>query len=84
MADLEEQVTAGRDNYSSVSAQLETQRARLRECDKEISGLMKARDELNKQLTDTNVDRKKIEHKSAPSGSDPTFLLELLQDERCV
>ena len=56
-------MTAARDDYTSVSAQLETQRARLRECDREISGLMKARDELNKQLTDTNVERKKIEHK---------------------
>lgn len=59
-------MSAARENYSAVSAQLETQRARLRECDKEISGLMKARDELNKQLTDTNVDRKKIEHKQVP------------------
>ena len=63
VAALEAQVTAVQDKYTSASAQLETQRARLRECDKEISSLVKAREELNKQLTDTNVERKKIEHK---------------------
>ena len=63
VSDLEAQVATARKNFKTVAAQLEQQRARLRVCDKEISALVKTRDDLNKQLTDLNVERKKAEHK---------------------
>lgn len=63
VAALVAQVAATREEYQAVASQLEQHRARLRECDKEISALVKSQDGLNKQLSDTNVERKKIEHK---------------------
>lgn len=58
-------MTAARDELKAVSAQLDQQRTRLRECDREIGALVKSRDQLNKQLADANVDRKKIEYSYA-------------------
>ena len=63
VADLESQVTTARETYEEVASQLEVRRARLRECDQEIMALMKQKEELSKQLTDNNVERKKLEHK---------------------
>ena len=68
VAELEAKVTAATAAHEEAAAQLEQRRARLRECDAEISGLAKEREELNRQLTDCNVERKKLEHKSVPDA----------------
>lgn len=61
--ELEKQAAAARRAYEESAAQLEQRRARLRECDKEISAVAREGEELSKQLTDTNVERQKLEHK---------------------
>jgi structural maintenance of chromosome 2 len=61
--ELEGKVNAATAAYDDAAAQLEQRRARLRECDAEISGLTREKEELSKQLTDSNVERKKLEHK---------------------
>ena len=63
MADLGGRVAAAKEAYEAAAAQLERRRARLRECDREISGVVKERDDLAKQLTDAQVERKRLEHK---------------------
>jgi len=63
VGELEGKVQAATAAYEEAAAQLEQRRARLRECDAEISGLARETEELSKQLTDSNVERKKLEHK---------------------
>lgn len=63
MADLAAQLANARAMHEQVASQLEVRKARLRECDEEITALVRRRDELNKQVTDANVERKRLEHK---------------------
>ena len=74
VADLGGRVAAAKEAYKAAAAQLERRRARLRECDREISGVVRDRDDLAKQLTDAQVERKRLEHKCVSPNPPPHLL----------
>lgn len=61
--ELGKKVNEAQQIFDETSKQLETRKIRLRECDGEISALLREIENSNKQLTDCNVERKKTEHK---------------------
>lgn len=62
-AELEKKVGEAQSVVDETSTQLKARRLRLQECDGEIAAVVKEIENLNKQLTDCSVERKKTEHK---------------------
>jgi chromosome segregation ATPase len=49
--------------YETAHAELTKRKEKLLACDKSIADLMAERDKLTRELTDNEVERKKLEHK---------------------
>jgi chromosome segregation ATPase len=63
VAALKEAADTARAAHEDAAAQLEAKRARLRECDAEIKGLEKARQQLLKKVQELGVEKRRRESK---------------------
>jgi len=62
---MEKDVAEKQKAYDVVAAELDERRARVAECDKEISNLLKRKSKLENVAMDQGVEMKKLEHKIA-------------------
>ncbi|KAG4971117.1 hypothetical protein JHK84_037191 [Glycine max] len=64
-SEVEEQrstVAAARDNLDQVQSQLKSVRLKMKECDKEISAIIKDQQKLEHKISESNLERKRMEN----------------------
>lgn len=59
---FEVQVAAARDNLDQVQSQLKSVRLKMKECDKEISAIIKDQQKLEHKISESNLERKRMEN----------------------
>lgn len=59
---FEVQVVAARDNLDQVQSQLKSVRLKMKECDKEISAIIKDQQKLEHKISESNLERKRMEN----------------------
>jgi septal ring factor EnvC (AmiA/AmiB activator) len=60
-------VVARKSAYQEVQGALDEKKARIKECDQEISAQAKEQGRLDRKLKDSTVEAKKLDHKVMPS-----------------
>lgn len=56
------QVASTRDNYDKAKTELNSIRLRMKECDSQISSILKEQRKLQQNLSETKLERKKLEN----------------------
>lgn len=59
---FEVQVAAARDNLDQVQSQLKSVRLKMKECDQEISAIIKEQQKLEHKISESNLERKRMEN----------------------
>lgn len=59
---FEVQVVAARDNLDQVQSQLKSVRLKMKECDQEISAIIKEQQKLEHKISESNLERKRMEN----------------------
>lgn len=58
----EQQIVAVRNNLDQVQSELKSVRLKMKECDKEISAIVKEQQKLEHKITENNLERKRMEN----------------------
>lgn len=62
------QVTSIKQDYDQAESELNVGRSKLKECDSQINCLAKEQQKLQQKLSDSNVERKKMENEVVPGS----------------
>jgi structural maintenance of chromosome 2 len=63
------QVTSIKQDYDQAESELNVGRSKLKECDSQINRMAKEQQKLQQKLSDSNVERKKMENEVVPGSS---------------
>lgn len=62
------QVASTRNNHDQAQSELNNFRSKMKECDTQISSILREQQELQRKITDTNLDKKKMENEVTCQG----------------
>lgn len=65
----ETQVTSIKQDYDQAESELNVGRSKLKECDSQINRMAKEQQKLQQKLSDSNVERKKMENEVVPGSN---------------